>query len=112
MNMSRAQSSNANNQNLTLNNDKEKISLSNRSNSDKHNQSLIKNINKMTNWSDRIKNYFMTNEGRIALVSLFFTLLCVIIQHIMGTCDHSISDGTTAIKWYIFTPPCKSLNSH
>ncbi|CAF4663544.1 unnamed protein product, partial [Rotaria magnacalcarata] len=23
----------------------------------------------------------------------------------MGTCEHSVSDGSHVIQWYIFTPP-------
>ncbi|CAF1182297.1 unnamed protein product [Rotaria sp. Silwood1] len=60
---------------------------------------------KTIHWTQRIKNFFIINNNRIALINLLFTLLCVIIQHIMGTCEHSISNGNTILKWYIFTPP-------
>lgn len=59
-----------------------------------------------TTWIERLKSYFTTNDGRIMLSDLFFTLICVILQHVMGTCEHFISDGTQVIKWHVFTPPC------
>jgi hypothetical protein len=69
-------------------------------------QNHLDQIPKSTTWTERIKNYFITNDGRIILSNLFFTLICVILQHVMGTCHHSVSDGTTVIKWHVFTPPC------
>jgi hypothetical protein len=66
------------------------------------NQSFIKT----NTWTERVKNYFITNNGRIALADLFFTLICVILQHVMGTCHHYVSDGIKVIQWYVFTPPC------
>ena len=71
-------------------------------------QSLITN-NLKTTWTERLKSYFTTNDGRIILSDLLFTLICVILQHVLGTCDHSVSDGTNVIKWHVFTPPCKIL---
>ena len=65
--------------------------------------------NVKTTWTQRLKSYFTTNDGRIILSNLFFTLICVIIQHVLGTCDHSVSDGKTVIKWHVFTPPCKMI---
>jgi hypothetical protein len=82
------------------------IHQSDRNNTLKINQPLINNILKTTTWTERLKNYFITTEGRIILADLFFTLICVILQHVMGTCDHSVSDGKTVIKWHVFTPPC------
>ena len=59
-----------------------------------------------TTWTERLQSYFTTNDGRIILSDLFFTLICVILQHVMGTCQHSVSDGKTIVKWHVFTPPC------
>ncbi|CAF0783033.1 unnamed protein product [Rotaria sordida] len=99
--MSNIQSMNVDNQNSMSTIDKQIIDSSNRNNIDTNKHYMIKT----TNWTERIKNYFITNDGRIVLADFFFTLLCVILQHIMGTCEHSISNGTTVIKWYVFTPP-------
>lgn len=65
-------------------------------------QSLIK----VTNWTERTKNYFITHDGRISLVEFLFTLTCVIIQHIMGTCRHYLQILTYTVNWYTFAPPC------
>ena len=62
-----------------------------------------------TTWIERLQSYFTTNDGRIILSDLFFTLTCVILQHVMGTCQHSISDGTAMVKWHVFTPPCRDF---
>ncbi|CAF1310119.1 unnamed protein product [Adineta ricciae] len=64
-------------------------------------QSLIK----VTSWTERIKNYFITHDGRISLVEFLFALTCVIIQHIMGTCHHYLRDGTNLVNWHMFAPP-------
>ena len=61
---------------------------------------------KLGTFTDRMKSYFTTHEGRIVLVSLSLTLVCVLLQHIMGTCQHSVSDGGPVVKWHVFTPPC------
>lgn len=58
-------------------------------------------------WIDRVKTYFVTTDGRIALARILIALICVVLQHIMGTCHHSVSDGTSVVKWHIFTPPCR-----
>jgi hypothetical protein len=77
---------------------------------DQPNQIITEKINQSfvitKTWTERIKTYFITNDGRIALADLFFTLICVILQHVMGTCQHYVSDGIQVIKWYVFTPPC------
>jgi len=73
---------------------------------EKLNHPLINNTPKTTTWTERLKNYFTTNNGRIILSEFCFTLICVILQHVMGTCYHYISDGTIVIKWHVFTPPC------
>jgi hypothetical protein len=62
-----------------------------------------------TNWSERIRRYFLTNHGRINLTSFSFTLVSVILQHVMGTCHHNISDGVNIVKWHVFTPPCSLM---
>jgi hypothetical protein len=77
-----------------------------RNNKQKIDHPLINNTLKTTTWIERLKNYFITNNGRIILAELFFTLICVILQHVMGTCYHYISDGTKVIQWHVFTPPC------
>ncbi|CAF1241378.1 unnamed protein product [Rotaria magnacalcarata] len=92
------QSMNVDSHNLTSANDKRNIT-------DKSIQSLPNHMSKITNWTEQIKKYFITNDGRIALADLLFSLLCVILQHVMGTCEHSVSDGSHVIQWYIFTPP-------
>ncbi|CAF0714845.1 unnamed protein product [Adineta steineri] len=89
------------NQNVISTIDDEISHQSNRNTPEKINRLVIKPITV----TERIKNYFITNDGRIALADLFFTLLCVVLQHVMGTCHHSFSDGLTAIEWYVFTPP-------
>lgn len=71
--------------------------------------SRIVNQSTLTNRTERIKSCFTTNQGRIVLSELFFTSICVILQHVMGTCDHSVSDGSKVIKWYVFIPPCMLL---
>ncbi len=78
--------------------DPDRIHQSNRTNTEKINQ---------TTWIERLKNYFLTNDGRIILADLFFTLICVILQHVMGTCHHYVSDGMKVIQWHVFTPPCR-----
>jgi hypothetical protein len=88
--------------------DPDKSHPSNRDHIEKINQSIIKQ-NLKTTWIERLKSYFTTNNGRIILSDLFFTLICVILQHVLGTCDHSVSDGRTVIKWHVFTPPCKMI---
>jgi hypothetical protein len=93
-------------QNPISTNDPELINQSDRNNTKKFHQPLINNNLKTTTWIERLKSYFITNDGRIILVDLFFTLICVILQHVMGTCYHFVSDGTTVIKWHVFTPPC------
>ena len=60
-------------------------------------------------WVDRLKSYFLTNEGRIGLASLICTLICVVLQHAMGTCVHVVSDHTKDVKWHVFTPPCRLM---
>ena len=60
----------------------------------------------LSTWTDRLKSYFLTNEGRIALASLIFTLTCVVLQHVMGTCDHAFGNADAIVKWHVFTPPC------
>jgi hypothetical protein len=82
--------------------DAETIHQSDENITEKINLSFIKT----NTWTQRVKNYFITNNGRIALADLFFTLICVILQHVMGTCHHYVSDGTNVIQWYVFTPPC------
>lgn len=71
-------------------------------------ESLVNNNikQKTTTWTERLKSYFITNDGRIILSDLFFTLICVVLQHVMGTCHHSVSDGTNVVQWHVFTPPC------
>src|SRR5690348_1907344 len=72
-----------------------------------NNEEKIHNNNlKSTTWTERLKSYFITNNGRIMLSNFCFTLICVILQHVMGTCDHFVSDGAAVIKWHVFTPPC------
>jgi hypothetical protein len=103
--MSRTQSLNGDDQNpISIIEQQPNIDIkSDENNIDKINQKLI---NKSTTWTERIKYYFITDEGRINLSNLFFTLICVILQHVMGTCHHSVSDGTKVIQWHVFTPPC------
>ena len=60
----------------------------------------------LSTWTDRLKSYFLTNEGRIALARLIITLTCVVLQHVMGTCDHTFSHDDITVKWHVFTPPC------
>jgi len=60
-----------------------------------------------TRWMQRFASYFTTNDGRIMLFDLLFTLICVILHHVMGTCYHAVSDGTTVVKWHVFTPACR-----
>ena len=109
--MSNTQTLTVNNQNSPISNLDERVKMeaiysSNRHNTEKFSQTFVNNTDQMTNWTERLKNYFIANDGRITLAEFFFTLSSVIIQHIMGTCHHSISDGMKVIKWYIFTPPC------
>lgn len=87
--------------------DREKIYSANRD----LNPLTANNQQRKTTCTERLKSYFTTNDGRIMLSDLFFTLICVILQHVMGTCDHSVSDGTTVIKWHVFTPPCRPFDS-
>ncbi|UJR31623.1 hypothetical protein I4U23_019105 [Adineta vaga] len=68
---------------------------------EKNHQSSIK----VTTRTERLKNYFITTDGRINFVEFLFTLVCVIVQHVMGTCHHSIIGGQIIVKWYVFTPP-------
>jgi hypothetical protein len=86
----------------------ENLHQSDRIDGERNNQLLISSITKIP-WTQRVKNYFTTHDGRITLSNLAFTLICVILQHVMGTCNHSISNGTNVVKWHVFTPPCISL---
>ena len=61
-------------------------------------------------FTERMKSYFTTHEGRVVLASLSFTLVCVLLQHIMGTCQHSVSDDKALVQWHVFTPPCMLAN--
>ena len=60
-------------------------------------------------WTDRFKTYFLTTDGRIALARILMSLICVILQHTMGTCKHHISNGTNDVQWHVFTPPCRFI---
>ncbi|CAF4345874.1 unnamed protein product [Adineta steineri] len=77
------------NQNVISTIDDEISHQSNRNTPEKINRLVIK----PTTVTERIKNYFITNDGRIALADLCFTLLCVVLQHVMGTCHHSFSEN-------------------
>ena len=108
MNMTSTESVISNDQNPISIIDPDKRHPSNRDHTEIINQPVIKHKLKTT-WTERLKSYFTTNDGRIILSDLFFTLICVVLQHVLGTCDHFVSNGTIVIKWHVFTPPCKVI---
>lgn len=91
--------------------DPDRISSSNRDRRENVNRSNRISPIKTTTWTERLKSYFTTHDGRIILSDLFFTLICVILQHVMGTCQHIVSDGDGKVKWHVFTPPCTECSS-
>jgi hypothetical protein len=95
-----------------ISNDQNPISIIDPDKQHPSNRDHIEKIkhNVKTTWTERLKSYFTTNDGRIILSDLVFTLICVILQHVLGTCDHYVSNGTIVIKWHVFTPPCKVIS--
>lgn len=73
-------------------------------------EKLQESYQKVSTWTTRARNYFVTHDGRIALVTLLLTLTCVIVQHALGTCQHWVGATPNSVAWNVFVPPCASTD--